>query len=212
MAGPLRKHFHDDLEEIDQKVVQLFALVIEGIAAATDAFLSGDRDAARALIARDKTIDSLYNDIQELARRQFALQAPVAADLRFLLAVLRMVPDLERTGDLAEHIAQSAKRGLTSELTPRVRGLVEQLGRVDGELWRDAAEAYHDHDPSAADRLAERDDEVDSLHTSLMSELASGRVPLPIAIEMALVARFFERIGDHAVNTARRVRYLIEGD
>src|SRR5207237_1981533 len=122
----------------------LFALVSEGVAAATDAFLSGDREAANSLVDSDKVIDELYCDVEELVQRQFALQSPMARDMRFLLSVLRIVPELERSGDLAEHIAARAARGLSSALTPRIRGLVEQMGKAGTELWREAGGAYVD--------------------------------------------------------------------
>ena len=211
MPEEIRVAFHRDLEEIDQKVVQLFALVSEGVAAATDAFLAGDRDAAKSLAERDKVIDSLYTDVEELVQRQFALQAPMAKDMRFLLSVLRIVPELERSGDLAEHIAARATRGVSDNITPRIRGLIEQMGHIGTEMWRQAADGYIDRDGEVAARLNERDDELDELHVSLSAELASGSMSVPVAIEMALVARFYERLGDHAVNVSRRVRYLATG-
>ena len=211
MPEELRKAFHRDLDEIDDKVKQLFALVSEGLAAATDAFLAGDREAAKALMERDKLVDALYNDVEALVQRQFALQTPMARDMRFLLSVLRIVPELERSADLAEHVAQRAVRGLAAELTPRVRGLVEQMGRVGNEMWRHAGEAYVELDARMAAQLRDDDDELDELHTNLVAELVSGKLELPVALEMALVARFYERLGDHAVNVAERIRYLAEG-
>jgi len=211
MGDETRVAFHRDLDEIDQKVVQLFALVSEGVGAATDAFLAGDREAAKSLMDRDKVIDSLYTDVEELVQRQFALQSPMAKDMRFLLSVLRIVPELERSGDLAEHIAQRAARGLSTALTPRIRGLVEQMGRVGSEMWREAADAYVDRDGEVAVRLNERDDELDELHVSLTAELVAGQLTVPVALEMALVARFYERLGDHAVNIAERISYIAEG-
>jgi phosphate transport system protein len=208
---PLRTAFHRDLQRIDEQVLRLFALVSEGLAGATEALLDGDREAARALVARDEMLDRLYVDIEGLVQRQFALQAPMAVDLRFLLSVLRIVPELERSGDLAEHIAQRAVRGLTGELTPRVRGLIEQMGRTGVEMWRASAEAYAERDGQAVARLKEQDDELDDLHVSLIAELASGKLSIPVAIELALVGRFYERLGDHAVNIAARVRYLATG-
>ena len=127
------------------------------------------------------------------------------------LTVLRIVPELERSGDLVEHIAAGAARGLADQLTPRIRGLVDQMGRVGVELWRMAADAYAERDGGAARRIEARDDELDGLHTSLTAEIASGSVSLPVAIEMALVARFYERLGDHAVNIARRIGYTEAG-
>jgi phosphate transport system protein len=211
VAEELRKAFHRELDEIDHKVRQLFALVAEGLAGATDAFLAGDRDAAKALVDRDRLIDALYADVEGMVQKQFALQSPMAQDMRYLLSVLRIVPELERSGDLAEHIAQRAVRGLEVELTPRVRGLVEEMGRVGTEMWHVAADAYAERSATAASHLRERDDELDELHVSLTAELVSGALSLPVALEMALVARFYERLGDHAVNVSERVRYLAEG-
>ncbi|MDQ6927216.1 MAG: phosphate signaling complex protein PhoU [Actinomycetota bacterium] len=211
MPDELRTAFHRELEEIDRQVVQLFGLVSEGLAGATDALLSGDREAAKALVERDAMIDAVYVDVEDLVQRQIALQSPMADDLRFLLSVLRIVPELERSGDLTEHIAQRAARGLTPELTPRLRGLVEEMGRVGVDLWRGSCQAYTSRDGAAEPRLRERDDELDDLHVSFTAELASGTLSLPVAIEMALVGRFYERLGDHAVNIAARVRYLATG-
>ena len=208
----LRHEFHRDLERINRQAIGLFALVGECVAGATDALLSGDREAAKVLVARDQMIDDTYRDIEELVQRQLSLQSPMARDLRFLLTVLRIVPELERSADLAEHIAQRAVRGLTPELTPRVRGLVDQMGRVAVEMWHAAADAYAERDADARERLNEQDDELDDLHVSLTAEISSGKLSIPVVIEMALIARFYERLGDHAVNVAGQVRYLATGD
>lgn len=212
MAEEIRVAFHRELDDIDDKVGQLFALVGEGLQAATEAFLAGDREAADALHDHDKeVVDSLYNDIEELVQRQFFLQSPMAQDLRFLLSVLRIVPELERSADLAEHIASRAKRGVSGELTPRIRGLVEQMGRAGAAMWRDAADAYAERNGKIADQLKEDDDELDELHVSITAELVSGKLSVPVALEMALIARFYERLGDHAVNIAQRIRYMADG-
>jgi phosphate transport system protein len=208
----LRKSFHRDLAEIDGEVVQLLALVGEGLAAATEALLSGDVKLAAELMARDDVIDDLYRHAEQLIQQSLARQSPMAADLRFLLSVMRIVPELERSHDLAEHIARRATRGLAGELTPRIRGLIEQMGRVGVEMWRDVADAYIERDPKAADRLNSRDDELDELHVSLTAELMSGGLSVPVVLEMALVARFYERLGDHAVNIASRIKYLASGE
>src|SRR5947208_8148079 len=150
MPEDIRVEFHRDLEEIDQKVVQLFALVAEGVAKATDAFLANDREAAASMADADAVIDALYCDVEELVQRQFALQSPMARDMRFLLSVLRIVPELERSGDLAEHIAARAMRGVSDSLTPPIRGLIEQRGRVRTQNRRRAAGGYVDRDADRA--------------------------------------------------------------
>src|SRR3954452_23661929 len=200
------------MAEIDSQVVQLLALVAEGLAAATDALLSGDSDLARALMEREGRIDSLYQDVELLVQQQLARQSPMATDLRFLLTVLRVVPELERSHDLAEHIARRSMRGLSAELSPRVRGIIEQMGNIGVEMWRMTADAWIERDPELAGRLDTNDDELDELLVSLTAELVSGSTPVPVVLELALIGRFFERLGDHAVNIARRVRYLANGE
>jgi phosphate transport system protein len=212
MPDELRTAFHRDMAEIDGQIVQLLALVAEGLAAATDALLSGDADLARSLMEREGLIDTLYHDVEMLVQQQLARQSPVATDLRFLLTVLRIVPELERSHDLAEHIARRSIRGLSGELNPRVRGLIEQMGRIGVEMWRSVADAWIERNADLADRLDHSDDELDELLVALTAELVSGHTPVPVVLEMALIGRFYERLGDHAVNVCKRIRYLALGE
>jgi phosphate transport system protein len=206
-----RKQFDDQLGEIDAKVIRLFALVTEGIAAATDALLADDHASAKAMADRDEVLDDLEVDLEELTIREMMRQAPVAGDMRYLISVLRVVPELERSGDLAEHIAQRAARGLASRLTPSLRGILEQMGATAGNMWRDAADAWADRDEKAARRIDRTDDRMDDLHEQLIAELFRSEVELPDAVQTALVGRFYERLGDHAVHITERVRYLAVG-
>jgi phosphate transport system protein len=203
-----RQEFQRDLETIEAKVIELFAMVAEDLPGATHALLSGNNDVLQVLTERERAIDSLYLEIEDLANREIALQAPVASDLRFLLSVLRIVPELERTHDLVMQIASRANHILGEDLSLRCRGLVERMGSIASEMWRQAADSWYQRDRSAAAVLDERDDEMDELHASLVAELASGGMALPVTMEMTLVAHFYERLGDHAVNIARRVVYL----
>jgi phosphate transport system protein len=175
---------------------------------ATRALLTGDHEVVRVLAERDKVIDTLYPEIEELVNREILLQAPVASDLRFLLSVLRIVPELERSHDLVVEIASRANHILGEDLSPRGRGFVEQMGSLSSGMWRQATDAWYQRDRSAAFALSERDDEMDQLYASLIAELASGLMALPVTMEMTLVARLYERLGAHAVNIARRVIYL----
>ena len=193
---------------IEAKVIELFAMVAEDLPGATDALLSGNDDVIQALAEREKVIDALYPEIENLVNREIALQAPVASDLRFLLSVLRIVPELERSHDLVVDIAHRANHILSQDLSPRSRGLVERMGNLASVMWRQAADSWYQRDRSAAVALSELDNEMDELHASLIAELASGRMAIPVTMEMTLVARFLERLGDHAVNIARRVIYL----
>ena len=203
-----RQHFQGELEAIEAKVIELFAMVAEDLPRATSALLSGDADALEALGERERIIDALYPEIEELVNREILLQAPVAADLRFLLSVLRIVPELERSHDLVMHIATRANHLLGADLSPRSRGLAERMGGLASTMWRQAADSWYQRDRSAAFTLAERDEDMDELHASLIAELASGLMSVPVTMEMTLVARDYERLGAHAVNIARRVIYL----
>jgi phosphate transport system protein len=203
-----RQEFQRELDAIEAKVIELFAMVAEDLAKATEALLSGDDEIVKLLAEREVAIDALYREIEELVNREIALQAPVASDLRFLLSVLRVVPELERSHDLVEHIARRANHQLSADLSPRSRGLVERMGRLISGMWRQAADSWYARDQTVAAVLEQHDEEVDELHSTLTAELASGRMTLPVTMEMTLVARFYERLGDHAVNIARRVIYL----
>jgi phosphate transport system protein len=203
-----RQEFERDLEAIEGKVIELFAMVAEDLPEATRALLSGDRDVVRMLRERGRVIDALYPEIEELVNREILLQAPVASDLRFLLSVLRIVPELSRSHHLVVSIAGRANHILSEDLSPRCRGLVERMGTLASEMWRQAADSWYQRDRSAASVLHNRDDEMDELHASLIAELASGRMTIPVTMEMTLVARFYERLGDRAVNIGYRVIYL----
>jgi phosphate transport system protein len=199
------------LERLDEEVLRIFTLVSEALAGATEIFLATDRDAARALVARDQLIDALHRNLEQAVLAE--LLRPSREDVdparqRRLLVILRILPELERSGDLAEHIASHAAQGLAKWLTPRALSLVSQMGAVGLEMWGLAAAAYANGDPTAAEMLRARDDEIDDLHVSLTAELAAGGISIPVAIEMGLVARYFERLGDHAVNVTRRLEQL----
>jgi phosphate transport system protein len=203
-----RREFDRQLDAIEAKVMELFAMVCGDLPPVTRAVLNGSNEVAGPLAERERAVDALHREIEQLVSREILLQAPVASDLRFLLSVLRIAPELERSHDLVCHIASRAGRIPGSELSPRCRELIRQMDELACGLWRRAADCWCQRDGSAVSALAEADDELDELHASLAAELASGAMALPVMMEMTLVARFYERLGDHAVNIARRVTYL----
>jgi phosphate transport system protein len=203
--GPVRRGFTSTLDDIDAKVTQLFALVNESLVAATESFLAADREEARSIADRDDLIDALEEEIEQLLERTLLFEAPVASDFYRLLTAVRIVPELERSGDLAEHIASRAAAGHAVDLPPAVRGIVEQLGQRVSAMWRTAADAWADRDGSVADRLREDDEVVNTLHERLCDALVEAEPPTRLAMEMALVARFYERLGDHAKHIAHRI-------
>jgi phosphate transport system protein len=197
--------------EVDRLFAQVFALVGEGIAGATHALLAGDREAAKELVQRDEVIDRIISEISHSVQHQLVHGETTSEERRELVAILRMLPDMERNGDLAEHIARRAARGLGAEMSARSRGLVERMGEVATTIWRSTADAFAERSASAANQVDDLDDELDDLHVTLTAELVAGTMPLPVAIELAMVARFYERFGDHAVNLARRMTALVTG-
>ena len=203
-----RQEFQRELEAIEAKVIELFAMVAEDLPKATHALLTGDSEVLAVLIEREQVIDALYPEIEELVNREILLQSPVAADLRFLLSVLRIVPELERSHDLVIQIAARANHIVSEDLSPRAKRLTERMGGLASTMWRQAADSWYQRDRSAASSLRERDEEMDELHASLIGELAAGSMTVPVTMEMTLVARDYERLGAHAVNIARRVVYL----
>jgi len=203
-----RQEFEHELEAIEARIIELFAIVAEDLADATNALLTGNNEILERLTERDKEVSALYPETEQLANREILLQAPVADDLRFLLSVLRVLTEFELSHDLVMQIASRANHFLADDLTPRAKGIVERMGSVASDMWRQAADCWYQRDRSAALALAERDDEMDQLYSSLIGELASGQMALPVTMEMTLVARFYERLGDHAVIIARRVVYL----
>jgi phosphate transport system protein len=203
-----RQAFDRELGDIEAKVIQLFTMVAEDVPKATDVLLSGTSDVMRALTERDRVIDALYPEIEDLVDRELLLQAPVASDLRLLVSMLRVVPELERSHDLVVDIARRASHILSEDLTPRTRTLVEQMGSLAAAMWSEAVDCWCERDRSAAVVLSERDEEMNELYASLIAEIASGRMTVPVTMEMTLVGRFYERLADHAFNIARRVVYL----
>ena len=192
-------------EQLRPQVIQIFALVGEAIAGATHALLAGDRELAKRVVDKDIQIDKLVDTIVAWAELELLENLALnVAERRRFLTLLRILPEVERSGDLAEHIARRAARGLGSEMSPRSRGLIERMGEVASTIWREATDVIIDGKLEAAGAIEEIDDELDDLHVSLTAELTSGSMTLPVAVELALLARFYERFGDHCVNLARR--------
>jgi phosphate transport system protein len=204
----LRSAFTKQLQTLETSIIQLFAFVAEDLAVATAALLHNDANGLRVVSEREKVIDGLYPEVEDLLNAQLILEAPVARDFRLVISMLRILPELERSHDLVVHIAEHADHMLGDELSPRSRGLVQRMGETGTHMWNGVAQAWHQRDPGAAEALDERDDDMDGLHAALLAELGSGKMSVPVVMEMTLVGRYYERLGDHSVNIARRVVYL----
>jgi phosphate transport system protein len=194
---------------VDQMVIQLFALVSEALSRATHALLSGDVLLGQSVIDGDQAVDTLTSDVELLIWQELQ-ERPVHGDaLRYLVGLLLIIPELERSADLAEHVAQRAVENLGAAMTPRSRGIVQLMTEVANEMWQEAADAFGGG-IRVADRLAKTDEEMDILHDRLTREVEGEEMSASVAAQVTLLARFYERLGDHAVNLARRIELLAD--
>ena len=205
-----RLAFQRELDAIDAKVIELFALVATDLTRAAHALPNGNNEVVKVLTEHGLVIGLLCPEIERLVKTAILLQAPVASDLRFLLCVLRILPELERSHHLVVQLASRASRIRSEDLSPRGRELVGRMGNLASDMWRCTADAWYQRDHSAAAVLAERDNEMDELHASLIAELSSGRMALAVTIKMTLMAPLYERLSDHAVNIAGQVVYIAD--
>jgi phosphate transport system protein len=196
-----------ELELIEIRVTQLFAMVSQALAGATQALLGSDVATGLAVVEGDQSVDDLTAEVELLVWRQLETENLPASSLRHLVGVLLILPELERSGDLAEHIAQRALTNIGAEMSPLSRGIVQRMAEVALDMWRDAADAYGDR-ASRATSLSEDDEEIDILHDRLTRDIAAETMSTAVGAQVTLVARFYERLGDHAVNLARRIEML----
>jgi phosphate transport system protein len=204
----LRVEYHRRLKDIDAAVQEMLSLVEQDIRNASTAFLEADEKSADAVEANERVVEASYERVEKLVMDQFVRQAPVAGDLRFLLAVFRLLPELTGAHDRTAQLARRGVTGLAAELPDRVRRLIRELLDAAADMWRRVAEVYLSGSTEIADDTEAEDDQLDDLYASLTAELASADLRRPVLLEMGLIARFIERLGDHAVEVARQIESL----
>ena len=212
----VRRSFDEQLTDLKTDVIRLAAMVGESIGAGTQALLDGDLNVVQEVLANDDAVDEFEHDIEMRAYGLFALQQPMAVDLRTLLAVLRILHELELTGDLMVTVAKAARRIYPAELPPRIRGLIERMGTQASRQLQLAVDAFADNDQSLAAALPDMDDVMDELQKELFRAIFAspeeGEAGLHRAVQVALAGRYYERIADHAVNVGQRVAYMVTGE
>lgn len=194
-------------EETTRRVQALFAQVAEALARATFALLNADADLGRQVVADDRAIDERVAAVEQSLWEEVSALTDRTGELRRVVGMLLVLPELERSADLAEHIAQRALFGLGGEMTPVSRGIVQRMSEVAIEMWRAAADAFAIGEAGILE-LHETDEELDILHDRLTTEVSGGAMHPSVAAQVTLIARFYERLGDHAVNLSRRVATL----
>jgi phosphate transport system protein len=211
----MREEFQADLDEISRLLVTMAEAVRAAMRKATTALLTADLKAAEAVIERDVEVDAIYGQVETKVADTIARQAPVAGDLRMVITALHISADLERMGDLAEHVAKTAQRRHPSPAVPaELRPVFKEMAEVADQMAERIAKLLATPDAEKAAKLEHADDEMDNLERRLFQVLLDDDWPYgaETAIDGALLGRFYERYADHAVNVGEQLVYLITGE
>lgn len=211
----MRDAFHDDLDAVRLTLVGMSALVGHAMERASTALLTADLKIAEEVISDDSKIDALHHDLDNRILGIMARQQPVAGDLRTLVTSIRMSADLERMGDLADHIAKVARmRYPSTAVPPELILTIQEMGSVVKLIIEKTSKVIGSQDITVALQLEKDDDEMDRLHRKLFITLLDDAWThgIETAIDMTLIGRYYERCADHAVSIARRVYFLVTGE
>ena len=213
--GELRRSFHEELEEIKAGIVQMAALVTEAVPRATESLLESNLGLAQQVINADDELDDLAVHLEERCHHVLALQAPMASDLRALSSALKLNAELERSVDLAVNIAKATRRIYGTRYDAILRGLLVRMIEEACRLVRLSIDAYVDGNAGLASALSDIDDQLDSLNRECVQAVFQAHqadtIDLQAAVQLCLISRYYERIGDHAVNIGERVVYMVTG-
>ncbi len=214
MAEHTVKAFDEDITRLRGLIAEMGGLAELAIQQAMEAIITGDEELAREVVARDKKLDALETEVDAMAIRVLALRAPMADDLREIIAALKIAGVIERIGDYAKNIAKRTGRiEGRSRFEPLT--LLPAMADVAAEMVHDVLTAYAARDPIVAREVIARDDKVDAFYDSIFRNLVSYMVENPATISSAaqllFVARNIERIGDHATNVAEMVHFVALG-
>jgi phosphate transport system protein len=211
----MRDTYHEQLDDILAELERMTRTVSTAVRRSTTALLTADIRQAEEVIAADIQLDAAGEGVEEKVFELMARQAPVANELRMLVAALRMVADLERMGDLAAHVSKIARLRYPAPAIPaELHGVIEEMGSVAGKMVDAAGDVISSRDVEAAGKLDAKDDEMDKLRSNQFRQMMDDSWPhgVEVAVDIALLGRYYERIADHAVSMARRVVYLVTGE
>ena len=211
----MRDIYHDELDVIGAKVIEMTKLVATMMDQSTRALLDADLATADRALADDVKIDALRIELEDRSFRLIAQQQPVATDLRVLISTLHLVADLERMGYLALHIAKIARLRYPDLAVPtEARDVISQMGEVAMSLVQKVAEVVEGRDVELAQAIEAEDDSMDALRRKLFTIVLSPNWThgTEAAIDMTLLGRYYERYADHAVAVARRTIFIVTGE
>ena len=211
----MREEFQADLNEVSRLLVTMAEAVRAAMRKATAALLTADLKAAESVIERDAEVHAIYSQVEAKVADTIARQAPVASDLRMVITALHISADLERMGDLAEHVAKTAARRHPSPAVPaELRPVFKKMGEAADQMADKITNVLARPDAALAAELENDDDTMDELERDLFQILLADDWPYgaETAIDGALLGRFYERYADHAVNVGEQMIYLITGE
>ncbi|XKH52233.1 phosphate signaling complex protein PhoU [Citricoccus nitrophenolicus] len=211
----MRELFHADLKSLGDQLTEIAGLVREAMDKARVSFEEADVELAETVITNDARIDYLQTALDEKAIELLALQGPVAADLRTVVAALRMSSSLERMGDLARHIAQLARRRFPDLVVPpSAREDFRQMAEYAVEVAAEVEHLLATHDLKHASAIVKLNATINELHAKNFTSVAdpSWDASAATTADVTLASRFFERFADHGVSVARKVTYLATGE
>ena len=211
----MRESYREELDDIRTSLVEMANSVGSQMSTATTALLDADVTLADLVIAGDEQIDATRESVDQRCFTLLARQQPVATDLRTIVTATRIASDLERMGDLAEHIAKVARMRFPEHAVPQeVRPAFLEAGHVAEMIVAKAGSVIAGKDVEEAVTLERDDDEMDRLHRELFNMLLDDTWThgTEAAVDLTLVGRYYERFADHAVSIARRVVYLVTGE
>ncbi len=211
----MRELYREQLDDILTDLAQMAQQVSAAVRFATTALLEADIHLAEHVISDDEQLDLKQADVERRSFDLLALQAPVAGELRIIVASLRMVAELERMGDLAAHVAKIARlRYPDSAIPEALRPSFVKMGDVAEKMVIAAGQTLHDRNVRNAEELRDRDEEMDELRRTQFRVLLSDdwAYGVEAAVDVALLGRYYERIADHAASMARRIIYVVTGE
>ncbi len=209
--GP-RVEFHAQLEQANTRLVEVSRVVADAILPVTHAFLEADQHRVEEFTEANAGVSRRCLELEETCYLLLARQSPVAVDLRRIVATLRSVSDVERSGHLLRHVGESLTWVHPPSMPAELSSTIGQLGTAAARIFSGAVEAWEEHDPLAAVELDHLDEEVDLLQKVILSELYTGHQSVEESVTLALIARYYERIADHGVEMARQVAYFLTGE
>jgi phosphate transport system protein len=211
----MRDIYHDSLDDIGRRVIEMTHLVAVAMERATSALLDANLAQADQVISDDRRIDALRTELEDRSFQLIAQQQPVATDLRVLISTIHLSADLERMGDLAHHVAKIARlRFPDIAVPPEARDIISQMGDVAASLVTKVADVVDGRDVALAQAIELEDDSMDALRRKLFTVVLSPNWArgTEAAIDMTLLGRYYERYADHAVAVARHTIFIVTGE